>query len=125
MTATGYTEDALVERPAIALLAALGWEVHQAYDEFSVAGGSPLGRETKSEVVLLSRLRPALMKLNPDASPEAIDQAIEELTRDRSRMSLVAANREVYELLKNGIRVHLEGREDEEERVELLRVIDW
>ena len=70
-------------------------------------------------------MRPALLKLNPDASPEAIDQAIEELTRDRSRMSLVAANREVYELLKNGIRVHLEGREDEEERVELLRVIDW
>jgi hypothetical protein len=31
MTASGYTEDALVERPAIALLAALGWEVYQAY----------------------------------------------------------------------------------------------
>ena len=120
-----YSEDSLVEQPAIALLSSLSWESYQAYDEFNTAGGSPLGRETKSEVVLLSRLRPALLKLNPDASPEAIDQAIEELTRDRSRMSLVAANREVYELLKNGIRVHLEGRADEEERVELLRVIDW
>jgi type I restriction enzyme R subunit len=120
-----YSEDSLVEQPAIELLSSLGWETYQAYDEFNAACGSSLGRETKSEVVLLSRLRPALLKLNPDASPEAIDQAIEELTRDRSRMSLVAANREIYELLKNGIRVHLEGREDEEERVELVRVIDW
>jgi type I restriction enzyme R subunit len=120
-----YSEDSLVEQPAITLLSSLGWETYQAYDEFNIAGGSPLGRETKSEVVLLSRLRPALLRLNPDASPEAIDEAVGELTRDRSRMSLVSANREIYELLKNGIRVNLEGREDEEERVELIRVIDW
>jgi hypothetical protein len=31
---SGYTEDALIERPAIALLAALGWQTVNAYHEF-------------------------------------------------------------------------------------------
>ena len=36
---------------------------------------------------------------------EAITAAVDELTRDRSAMSLEAANREVYLLLKEGIKV--------------------
>ncbi len=39
----GYTEDALVERPAISLLADLGWETVNAYHEFD-HGASTLGR---------------------------------------------------------------------------------
>ena len=34
MTPSGYTEDALIERPAIALLAELGWRTVNAYHEF-------------------------------------------------------------------------------------------
>jgi type I restriction enzyme R subunit len=124
-TKGGYSEDALVERPAIALLGELGWETFHAYDEFGQTGGSPLGRETKAEVVLTSRLRPALEKLNPAATPETVDQAIEELTRDRSRLSLVAANREVYDLLKNGVRVQMPEPDTRAETVEFVRVIDW
>jgi hypothetical protein len=51
------------------------------------------------------RLEPALKRLSPELSSKAIDAAIEELTRDRSAMSLAAANREVYGLLKDGVRV--------------------
>ena len=75
MSSLDYSEDTLVEQPAIALLDALGWETVNCFHEFEHARGSPLGRETKGEVVLTSRLRPALEKLNPDASPEAIDLA--------------------------------------------------
>ena len=71
---TGYTEDALIERPAIALLAALGWETVNAYHEFD-HGASTLGRETRAEVILTVRLRPALQRLNPEAPPEAVGQA--------------------------------------------------
>ena len=53
------------------------------------------------------------------------DAAIEELTRPRSAMSLAAANREIYELLKDGVRVSVTDPDGEEESVELLRVIDW
>ena len=120
-----YSEDQLIEQPAIALMADLGWERLDCFDEFSRIGGSPLGRDTKSEVVLTSRLRPALRRLNPDASHAAVDAAIEELTRPRSAMSLAAANREIYELLKDGVRVSVTDPDGEEESVELLRVIDW
>lgn len=51
-----YTEDQLVEQPAIGLLAALGWTTVVAQEEVLGAGGT-LGRETKSEVVLTVRCR--------------------------------------------------------------------
>jgi type I restriction enzyme R subunit len=124
MTPTGYTEDALVEQPAIALLGELGWETVNAYHEFD-HGASTLGRETRAEVILTARLRPALQRLNPDAPPETIGQAIEELTRDRSRMSSVAANREIYHLLKNGVRVPVPDPEGDGETVEVVRMVDW
>jgi type I restriction enzyme, R subunit len=95
-----------------------------SFAEFS-HGVSALGRETKSEAILKVRLRQALLDLNPEAQPEAIHGAIEELCRDRSRMSLVAANRELYRLLKNGVRATVPDPEGEGETVELVRVIDW
>ncbi len=50
-------------------------------------------------------------RLNPALPPEAITAAVDELTRDRSAMSLEAANREVYLLLKEGIKVSVPDRE--------------
>ncbi|GEM_PF-13395 len=105
-----YTEDQLVEQPAIGLFAELGWTTVSALEEtFGTAG--TLLRETKGEVVLVPRLRAALERLNPALPPEAITAAVDELTRDRSAMSLEAANREVYGLLKNGIRISVADRE--------------
>ena len=123
MSPIAYTEDSLIEQPSIDLLDQLGWETYDAFGEFD-GGVSPLGRETKGEVVLAARLRAALEKLNPETPPEAIAQAIEELTRDRSRMSLVAANREIYDLLKNGVRARI-ADSDGGEGIEPVRIIDW
>ncbi|MFQ5796234.1 MAG: type I restriction endonuclease subunit R [Candidatus Bipolaricaulia bacterium] len=120
-----YSEDALIEQPAIALFAELGWETANCFHEFEQAGGSPLGRETKTEVVLVPHLRPALERLNPDLPAEALDQAIEELTRDRSAMSLAQANRKVYHLIKDGVKVKIPDADGEGETIETVRVIDW
>ena len=118
MSAHAYTEDQLVEQPAIGWFAELGWAVAGPTPNAGVAGvaGEPrdaglLGRETKGEVVLVSRLRAALERLNPALPPEAITAAVDELTRDRSAMSLEAANREVYLLLKEGIKVSVQDKE--------------
>src|SRR5690348_14179173 len=119
-----YTEDRLVERPAIGLLATLGWQTVSAMEETFGPGGT-LGRETKGEVVLEDRLRSALGRFNPTLPAEAISAAIDELTRDRSAMSLQAANREVYRLLKDGIPVSVLDREHGGQKIERLRVIDW
>jgi len=71
-----YTEDQLVERPAIGLFDELGWSVAEPSPTADVAGeprdAGLLGRETKGEVVLVRRLRAALEKLNPTLPPEAI-----------------------------------------------------
>ena len=124
MTPAGYTEDDLVEQPAIALLAKLGWDTVNVYQEFE-HGASTLGRETRAEVILTARLFPALQRLNPETPSEAIRQAIEELTRDRSRMSMAAANREIYHLLKNGVRIPVPDPKGDGESVEVVRIIDW
>ena len=99
-----YTEDQLIEQPAIGLFAELGWTTVSALEETFGATGTLL-RETKGEVVLVSRLRAALERRNPALPPEAITAAVDELTRDRSAMSLEAANREVYLLVKEGSKV--------------------
>ena len=116
-----YTEDQLVEQPAIGLFAVLGWQTVSALEETFGVGGT-LGRETKGEVVLVARLRSALCKFNPTLPQEAISGAVDELIRDRSAMSLEAANREVYRLLKEGITVSVQDREHGGQKTERLRV---
>jgi len=70
-----YTEDQLVEQPAIGLFAELGWSTVSALEETFGATGTLL-RETKGEVVLVSRLRAALGRLNPALAPEAVTAAV-------------------------------------------------
>jgi len=102
-----YTEDHLVEQPAIAIMQDdLGWAHVNCFHETFGDDGT-LGRAGKNEVVLVSRLRAALKRLNPNLPDSGVDQAVDELTRDRSAMSLVEANREVYAFLKNGVKVDL------------------
>lgn len=120
-----YTEDKLVEQPTIALFEKLGWQAANCFHEFEQAGGSPLGRAAKSEVVLVSRLRPILEKLNQELPSEALDLAIQELTRERRAVSLTQANREIYDLIKNGVKVNIPDRDGDGETVETVQVIDW
>src|SRR5688500_2980644 len=95
-----FTEYTLIEQPAIALLQKLGWETANCFDETFGPEGM-LRRETSSEVILFSRLRAALAKLNPEIPSEALELAIQELSRERSLMSMVNANREFYKMLKD------------------------
>ena len=124
MSLNAYTEDQLVEQPAIWLFAALGWQTVSAMEETFGKNGT-LGRETRGEVVLIERLRAALCKLNCKLPLEAINTAIDELTHDRSAMSPEAANREVYRLLKDGIVVSVPDTEHGGQKTERLRVVDW
>jgi len=125
MSPVGYTEDTLVEKPAIELFSSLNWQTYNAFHEFETANGSPLGRETKGEVVLTKHLRYALGRLNRELPAEAIELAIEELTRDRSTSSLAEANRQIYRLLKDGVKVTFQHPETRAETTEIVQVIDW
>ena len=120
-----YTEDHLVEQPAIQLMQhELGWDVVNCYDEWS-GGVSHQGRDGKREVVLVSRLRPALQRLNPDLPVEEIEGTVEEICRDRTALSLAEANREIDKLLKQGVKVWFSDQEHGGQRVEVVSVVDW
>ena len=119
-----YTEDQLVEQPAIGLFDQMGWETVSAREEAFGPGGT-LGRESSGEVVLAVRLREALHRLNPGVPEDAMASAVDQLSRERSAMLPEAANREVYDLLKTGILVSVPNPDEGGQKTERLRVVDW
>ena len=116
-----YTEDLLVEQPAINLFESMDWETAICWEEVFGGEGS-FGRENRSDVVLFKRLSEVLQKLNPDVDPSILQNAIDEIARDRSVMSPIAANEEVYLLIKQGYK-HVDHSGDGDDVV--IRYIDW
>jgi type I restriction enzyme, R subunit len=123
MSAHAYSEDRIVERPAIALFAELGWQTVSALEERFGPGGT-LGRETSGEVVLAPRLRAALEKLNPKLPAEAIAAAVEELLCDSTAMTLAGSNRETWALIKDGVKVQVPDRERGGPKDERVKVVE-
>lgn len=119
-----YSEDSLVEKPAIALFSELGWETANCFYEKADPVNSTFGRKTTQEVVLTSKLRTSLKRLNPQKSNNLLEQAIEQLTSDRSALNPVVASRELFRLVRDGVKVGV-GVEGGEEFTEVIRVIDW
>ncbi|MEZ9723544.1 type I restriction endonuclease subunit R [Vibrio splendidus] len=120
-----YTEDGLVEQPAIALFDSLDWHTETCWDEAfgsHAEGDLAFGRENRNDVVLTNRLREALLKLNKGISPLILQEAIDEMRRDRSSMSDIAANEAIYLLLKDGY-ASTATSDDEEDYV--VSYIDW
>ncbi len=71
-----YSEDSLVEQPAIELFAELGWETANCFHEQMGAQGT-LGRETRADVVLVPRLRAALRRTRDLLLPKLISGEID------------------------------------------------
>lgn len=118
-----YTETNLIEQPAIELFKSLGCAHQDCYNETFGENGT-LGRATSTDVVLIPKLKEALINLNPSLPGEAINLAVEELTRDRSILNPITANREIYNLIRNGVKIKVK-RPDGTEEDETLRVIDF
>src|SRR5207244_628431 len=80
------------------------------------------GRANKREVILLDRVHEAAVRLNPGIPEKTIDDALERLIDRRQALSLVAANREVYNLLRDGIPVEFDDAngQKQQERVRLI-----
>ena len=112
-----------MERPAVELLAELGWRTVNAYDERLGADGT-LGRDSRRDVVLGHRLLSALRTLNPDAPDEALEEASVAISRDRAATDPTRANSEVYGLLRDGF---LAGWRDEggQEQTARITYVDW
>jgi type I restriction enzyme R subunit len=118
-----YGEDELVEQPAIALFEELGWEHIDAYHETLGPDGT-LGRDNRSEVFLTGRVRQAVERLNPGMPSEAIEDAVNEITKPRTAMHYARANAEVHALLRDRVAVSVR-QPDGTALPEKLAVIDW
>jgi len=88
-----------LEEASLEWLQAHGYEVLTG-DDVS-PGGAHEGRSKFSEVVLADRLRAAIQRLNSDLSCDEVDQAVA-LLAGYSSQSLIDANKEIYDWLRNG-----------------------
>ena len=80
------------------------------------------GRANKRDVILVDRVREAAIRLNPAIPAKAIEDALEKLLDRRQAMTLVAANQEIYNLLRDGIPVEFDNAkgQPQKERVYLI-----
>ena len=106
--------------------AAIAWLQRQGYAHLngpSIAPGEPASeRATYGDVVLVRRLRDALVRLNPHLPPDAIEEAFQRLTRPESP-ALAEANQAFRRHLTRGVPV--EVRVDGETRGERAWTIDF
>src|SRR6185437_16213479 len=100
------SEDQLVQAAfAEHLEKVLGWESIYAWTNETFGPDGALGRARTREVVLTRDLRAALVRLNPQLPPTAIEEAVEKLTRQDFSRSLLQHNQEFYELIRDGVPV--------------------
>jgi type I restriction enzyme R subunit len=119
-----FSEDNLIEQTVIKLIKKAWSDSDCHINAYSDEEDAKLGRDSQGEVVLTKYLMPVLAKLNPKLPADALAQAAEELTRDRSHLSLVNANQEIYKLLRDGVNVKV-SRPNGESETERVRFFDF
>ena len=99
--------------------------VHQlGYTHINAWEKQLLGRSSLKEVVLKDRLKANLEVLNSHLPESSLTYAIGEITKSRATLTPLLANKEVYELIKNGVPVAYKntlGREVND----YVRIIDF
>ena len=125
------SEDRLVQATfADHLEHTLGWESVYAWNQetFGSAGShstdSTLGRASERDVVLVRDLRAALVRLNPELPPSAIEEAIARLTHHDYSRSLLQHNQAFYALIRDGVLVSYRDTSGQVRHAQ-ARVIDF
>jgi type I restriction enzyme, R subunit len=119
-----FSEDNLVEQTTIKLIKQIWNDESCHINAFKDEDDTRLGRDHRGEVVLKKHLLPALKKINPSIPEDALQQAVSEITRDRSNTTLVKANQEIYKLLKDGFSVNIKT-DDGGSRTENVKYFDF
>jgi len=119
-----FSEDNLVEQTVIKLIKKIWGDKMCHINAYKDEDDLLLGRENRGEVILKKYLIPALGDLNPDLPSQALDQAVDVLARDRSQLSFVQANNEIYKLLRDGASAVV-GSMDDDTVTERVRFFDF
>jgi len=119
------SEDRLVQATFAEHLAkVLGWESIYAWNEETFGPEGTLGRADTKDVVLTRDLRAALVRLNPELPPSAIDDAVRALTVNDVSRSMLQHNRDFYRMLRGGVQVHYRDAAGHQKAAH-VRVIDF
>lgn len=114
------TEQKLTEQAVIDWFKDLGYDYKFGPD---ISPGGVLVERNFSDVILENRLRNAIRRLNPNLPEKGIDETVDKLKRVENP-NLEIANREIYKMLTEGIRIALEG-ENKELKGMFVNVIDF
>src|ERR1035437_5273220 len=119
------SEDSLVQATfARHLETRLGWESVYAWNQETFGLAGTLGRTDTREVVLTRDLRSALFRLNPQLPPDAVKDAVAQLTQHDFSRSLLQHNRDFYRLIREGVPVSWRDPRGQQ-HTERARVIDF
>ena len=91
-----------LEKTTLGWFESLGWQT--AFGPDISPGGSTCERQEYGQVILIERLQAALENINPNIPSEAIDEAVQKVTRTESP-SLVENNRRFHRMLTDGVDV--------------------
>ena len=120
-----YTEDTLVQQTTAEYLEQeFGWESVYAYNNETFGPDGTLGRGSDHDVVLARILRAKLVELNPELPVDAYDDAVRQIVTTVASQTLLATNREKYDLIKDGVQVTFRNAKGERVR-QRLRVFDF
>lgn len=82
------------------------------------------GRSDKRDVIFAPRLKTATQRLNPQIPAATLDEALNEIIRNRRAMSLMAANQELDDFVRDGIPVSYGNAQGKTEN-ERVRLVDF
>ena len=126
MAVTGINgEDRLVQATfAMHLEKVLGWDSVYAWNDETFGPDGTLGRTSTSDAVLTRDLRAALVRLNLDLPPAAIDDALRALTVHDFSRSMVQHNQDFARLIRDGVPVSYRDASGHQHHVH-AKVIDF
>lgn len=116
-----HLSESDIEQAALAWLEALGYTILSGPE--IAPGELAAEREDYGQVVLESRLRQALQRLNPQVPADALEEAFRKLTRP-DLPTLVANNHLIHQYLVDGVSVEYQ-RVDGSIGGDLVRVLDF
>jgi type I restriction enzyme R subunit len=122
---SNFISEGQIEKAIIHLLTRkFGWRHMDCFTTEPDTLNDGSNRANKGEVVLFDILRERVRSLNPRIPESARDEAIARLTNRRYTMSQILANKEVYNLIRDGVPVEYENAKGKKSRAR-VRFIDF
>jgi type I restriction enzyme R subunit len=116
-----FLDESIVESVALDIFAFLDYKIQHGP---SITANEPYAeRQYHSEVILYSRLRHAITRINSFIPPDVLEEALRKLTRPESP-SLAANNRAFHRMLVEGVQVEYR-RKDGSIAGDRVRLIDF